>query len=597
MTSTFKSNDVPISEILKDIDIGVNQLPDFQRGWVWDDNRIAALIASISNSYPVGALMFLDYGGDNVRFKYRPFTGSMADCVPETLVLDGQQRLTSIYSAMFCKKPVETKTDKNKEIKRFYYLDIVKCLNSTTDRVDAVLSLPEDKTLREDFGRKIILDVTTTEKEFESHLFPLNIVYDPIATATWLDDYREYHNYDKDLLQRLRTFNAEVLTPIQSYNVPVITLDKNTPKEAVCQVFENVNQGGVSLTVFELITASFAADNFELRKDWDKRYEQMEKKSAALLSDVSSTDFLTALTLVSRYYIRKDGGEFVSCKKKDVLRLSLSEYQKYADSLTEGFIEAANFLREQRIFSSKDLPYNTQLIPLSAMFAILGSKINDGIVRERISRWFWCGVFGEMYGGANETRYANDVTGVLEWLEGGSEPDTIARAYFQPTRLLTLQTRLSAAYKGVMALLLKAGAQDFISGKAMDFTTFLDEQVDIHHIFPRAYCEDSRLDKEKWNSIVNKTPLTSRSNRMIGGNAPSKYMSQIEKSNHVTQSQLDSFATTHLIDVADLRADNFDLYFIKRAKSLLALISAAMGKPISNLGGEDVIKAFGTSLE
>ncbi len=62
MGSTFKSNDTEMSEILKGIELGANQLPDFQRGWVWDDERICALIASISNSYPVGALMFLEYG-------------------------------------------------------------------------------------------------------------------------------------------------------------------------------------------------------------------------------------------------------------------------------------------------------------------------------------------------------------------------------------------------------------------------------------------------------------------------------------------------------------------------------------------------------
>ena len=104
--------------------------------------------------------------------------------------------------------------------------------------------------------------------------------------------------------------------------------------------------------------------------------------------------------------------------------------------------------------------------------------------------WCWCGVFGEMYGGANETRYALDVTGLVSWTnEHGEEPDAISRAYFNPIRLISLQTRLSAAYKGVMALFLKAGCLDFISGRAMDFTAFLDGNIDIHHIFPRAYAE------------------------------------------------------------------------------------------------------------
>ncbi|HBI55684.1 MAG TPA: hypothetical protein DDY38_02500, partial [Firmicutes bacterium] len=91
-----------------------------------------------------------------------------------------------------------------------------------------------------------------------------------------------------------------------------------------------------------------------------------------------------------------NGGEAVSCKKKDVLRLSLQEYKDYKEKLTNGFIQAASFLKEQRIFSARDLPYSTQLIPLSVMFAILGSKAHDASVKYKLSRWYWCGVFGEM---------------------------------------------------------------------------------------------------------------------------------------------------------------------------------------------------------
>jgi hypothetical protein len=495
MGSTFKSNDTPVSEILRSIEKGIIQLPDFQRGWVWDDNRIKALIASISNSYPVGALMFLEYSeGGNVRFKYRPFTGASAIHNPEVLVLDGQQRMTSIFNALFSRQAVLTRTDKNKEIKRFYYLDIERCLNSTTDRVDAIISVPEDKIVRSNFGRDIELDLSTRENECKNNMFPLNIVYDPIEAQMWMNEYQKYYNYDPVILAKYAQFFADILVPIQSYKVPVITLSKETPKEAVCQVFENVNTGGVSLTVFELITATFAADNFELRKDWGKRYKKLIERSAlsvsnqkeAILSVVSSTDFLTAITLLHRYYVKKNGGEAISCKKKDVLKLSLSEYQQYSDVLTEGFIQAASFLKEQRIFSARDLPYSTQLIPLAVIFSILKTRTQDSTIKEKISTWYWCGVFGEMYGGANETRYANDVGGMIDWINGGNEPDTVQRAYFQPTRLLSLQTRLSAAYKGVMALILKEGCLDFISGSAMDFTVYLDENTDIHYIFPRA---------------------------------------------------------------------------------------------------------------
>lgn len=616
MGSTFKSNDTAISDILKGIEQGTNQLPDFQRGWVWDDERICALIASISNFYPVGALMFLEYGGDTVRFKYRSFTGSSTNRKPNILVLDGQQRLTSIFCSMYSKDPVPTQTTKKEPIKRFYYLDIDLCIKSlidrTIDRVDAIVSIPEDRVVRENFDRDIKLDLSTREKEFTMHMFPLNIVYDRTATSKWRNEYQKYHGYDSAVVERFDNLDTEILQAIYGYKAPVITLDKNTPKEAVCQVFENVNTGGVSLTVFELVTATFAADDYDLRTDWygrdengghiKGRFEQKKMKEEVrdLLSIVSDVDFLVAITLLSRYHLKKQGGDSapaVSCKKQDVLNLTLTDYKKYANELTGGFIQAASFLVEQRIFSERDLPYTTQLIPFSVLLAILGNRAQDGTVRQKLSQWYWSGVFGEMYGAANETRYANDVTGVLDWLNGKGEPDTIARAYFQPTRLLSLQTRNSAAYKGVMTLILKAKAIDFISGKEMDFTVFSDENIDIHHIFPRAHCEAKNYSKTKWNSIVNKTPLSYRTNRIIGGNAPSTYLKKIEKDGHVSEADLNAFAATHLIDVDNFRADCFDEYFIKRAKALLELIGSAMGKPIANLGGEDVVSAFGSSLE
>lgn len=117
-------------------------------------------------------------------------------------------------------------------------------------------------------------------------------------------------------------FQGKIIMQVFQYKMPVILLDRSTPKEAVCQVFENVNTGGVSLTVFELITAIFAMDDFELRKDWQERHDRY--LNGDILSDVTATDFLTATTLFSSY---KKGGT-VSCKKKDVLNLTLSEYKK-----------------------------------------------------------------------------------------------------------------------------------------------------------------------------------------------------------------------------------------------------------------------------
>ena len=167
--------------------------------------------------------------------------------------------------------------------------------------------------------------------------------------------------------------------------MPVITLDKNTPKEAVCQVFENVNTGGVSLTVFELVTAIFAMDDFQLREDWDNR--KNTTFGDGLLSVVDATAFLTACTLLAK----KKAGKTLSCKKKDVLELSLEDYKKYADVLTKGFEKAQEILNEERIFLSQDLPYTTQFVPMAVICTILNENrsINTTMVKDKVKQWYW----------------------------------------------------------------------------------------------------------------------------------------------------------------------------------------------------------------
>lgn len=591
----MKTNDTQITELLKKVETGSAQLPDFQRGWVWDDGRIRSLILSVIKNYPVGAAMFLEYGNSTIHFKHKPIEGSPAspDTEPTELILDGQQRLTSLYNALYSKEPVRTRTEKGVDISRFYYLNIDKALDPKADDEEIVISVPEDKQITSDFGRKIEMDLSSREKEFDLKMFPLNIILNTSEEQNWQNDYYKHHDYDRNIIEQFTVLFSKIINPTQQYQLPVITLDKSTPKEAVCQVFENVNTGGVSLTVFELVTAIYAMDDFQLRKDWEDRKEK--HFSSSILSEVTSTDFLTALTLLSSF---KSGGT-VSCKKKDVLALTLSDYKKYADSLCDGFEIADKLLQEERIFSATDLPYSTQLIPLSAICTVLkdNNRIHTATVKSKVKQWYWCGVLGELYGSASETRFANDITQVVTWVNrNGDIPKTISDFYFNPSRLLGLQSRQSAAYKGIMALILKNNAKDFISGREMDFSTFANEKIDIHHIFPKNYCINENYPKEKWNSIVNKTPISARSNREIGGSAPSNYLGKLEKKGSVSESDLNCYVETHLINPNLLRNDNFDDYFIDRARKLLSAIESATGRTISGKDSDEVKKSFGASL-
>lgn len=593
---TFSTDKPALKDILADIEQGEIQLPDFQRGWVWDDVHIRSLIASVSLSYPVGAVMLMEVGNEEVRFKPRPVEGAEVNGTsPTKLILDGQQRLTSLFLSLKSKQPVPTRTEKGKDILRHYYLDIAACVRPEIDREDAVVSVPEERVVRIDFGRQVVLDVSSRPAEFAASHFPLDLVYDASAYAKWRQDYYAYHDYKREAIDRFNVFEREIWQRFQQYQLPVIELKKETPKEAVCLVFEKVNTGGVSLTVFELITATFAADDFALRDDWEARRRRLHEHP--VLERFEASDFLTAVTLLSSYRQHAaDPERAVSCKRRDVLRLTLGQYRAVADEIVAGAVRAARLLTREHVYDARGLPYTTQVILLASICAVLGKRFESEPVRQKLAQWFWAGVFGELYGAANETRFAQDAVDVLAWVQDGEGlPRTVQDSTFAPTRLLTLRTRNSAAYKGIFALLIELGAHDFSSGDPISHTLYFDLNVDIHHIFPQAYCEREGISQDLWNSAVNKSPLTARTNRKIGGHAPSDYLPRLAAEG-IAGTDLNRILRSHAIDPDLLWANNFPSFFSDRAARILDLIEAATGKQVQGRESEETADAFGGSL-
>lgn len=602
--STFQTNPFDLNKLLDDCQRGVLQLPDFQRSWVWDEDRIKSLIASISRAFPVGALMSLDTGGP-VNFKPRPVEGAPNEAKqisPQSLLLDGQQRMTSLYQATLRGRVVETVTPKKKRVKRWFYIDIRKSLDSSVDREEAIVGVPEDRVVRTDFGREVIVDLSSAEREYASLMYPLSQVFD---WDKWQDGFDKHWRGDQNesIREEFRAFKRQVLENFKYYRVPVITLDRSTSKEAVCVVFEKVNTGGKALDAFELVTAMYAASGHELRRDWygddgtrgrHRRLAETLRPADAdtgIIAEVANTDFLQAISLFHTRDRRraaeaagKQGKELppVAGNRQALLNLPLEAYKLYESQVERGFIQAAKFLHMLHIYRIFDLPYQSQIVPLAAILADIGEAWEHDANRAMLVRWYWNGVFGELYGSAVETRIVRDFMEVPAWLKGGPEPSTVSETLFRPDRLKTMRMRLSAAYKGVNALLMKEGAQDFRSGQKFDHTVFFGENVDIHHIFPQDWCKKHGIKPNVFDSIINKTPLSYRTNRIIGGVAPSEYIAKLEKGNDATPSidraRLDGYLTSHLIDPLLLRADNFDAFMVDRQKRLLTLIEQATGK-------------------
>ena len=622
----FDSTKRSLRELLQELRKGTIQLPEFQRGWVWKNEQIKELIASVIRQYPIGAVMLLEAGGE-VRFQTRPveglhFHGQTPD--PELLILDGQQRLTSMFQATLMGAAAKTENERKQKVERWYYLDMNRLLNNPDLLEEAVIDVPADRIRPDVAGRKG-LDLSTSELEYELQLFPLSRIYE---ASSWQTGYVKHWKETEQFSEAFEVYTAfqdKVIAPFCEYQLPVITLAKSSRREAVCQVFEKVNTGGVKLNAFELVTASYAADGFDLRADWygrkardgdeaiEGRYQRFlagrehgktdgVQRLGKILKAVRETDFLQCVALLStrqRRELDQQNSQLpiekwtgISCKRATILDLPLSEYQQWADQAELGFFRAGRFLIQQGYYRSKDLPYVTQLVPLAAILSSLGDDYNAAATTQKVEQWYWCGVLGELYGGAIETRFGKDLPEVINWIKGKGVPSTVYDADFRPSRLDTMRTRNSAAYKGLYTLLLREQAKDFRTGRPIDDSIFYEDAIDIHHVFPAVWCEAQGIDTDMANSILNKTPLTARTNRVIGGAAPSIYLPKLEKAYLKHQgkggdevgngrTEMDALLHSHSIHPEHLRRDAFEAFYEQRRRDLLELISRVIGKTIA----------------
>jgi hypothetical protein len=592
---SFDTTKTSLKVLLGHIHDGKLQLPEFQRDYVWNEGDVRSLLESIAKGFPVGALLTLERGG-SIEFKPRGIEGtSVAQVAPEHLLLDGQQRMTSLYKTIFSKDPARVRTAKGQVVERFFYLGIDAALEPMNDLEAAIELVPPDRVRRTNFGKDIELDLSTATLEYEQMLFPLNQTLDPL---TWiLGCIGHWTDKGEPKMAEIQQFQNEVLNRIQSYAMPVIKLSKDNSREAVCTVFEKVNVGGKKLDAFELVTAIYAASGFDLREDWagtqatHGRLGRMRERVTAkgVFADLASTDFLQACTVLHTRDLRQQavvagatGKEVpaVTCTREALLGLPIEAYRKHADAVEAGFIEVAKFLNEQKILWGRDVPYPPQMVALASTFALLPSKLRNAATTAKLAQWFWSGVLGEFYGSATETKIARDVPDLLAWIDDGPLPRTIGDTSFQAARFDTLRSRLSAAYKGFHALLMRSGCRDFITGKSVDTMTVFADALDIHHIFPRAWCDKNGIPPQRYNSIINKTALSKPTNIAIGGNAPSIYLARIEERHGLTADVLDEILRSHLIDPAMLRADDFEGFWKARRAALAALAADAQGKPV-----------------
>lgn len=564
----FQAKSESLATLLPEIQEHKAALPNFQREWVWEPYMVKDLIVSVANRYPAGSLLTMPNSGD--KFALRPFSGSGSELktTPTLMILDGQQRLTSLYQALFSKNGIKDA----KGGTHFVYLDVKTLTDHDTETTrqeatfeDCIFTVPINR-----YGQRLRYkglrdhdDITTVDQEIAQGTLPLYTVFNPDDLVRWRDRYiQERANRDYDRLMELREEWDQEVAPwivrIRDYRFPVIELNRDMELHAICHIFEKVNSTGVPLTVFELCTAILWAQGLRLNDKWHTTRQKLaEDQILRMQGQLEGAMFLQVISLLATLKRKRETTDTrvaVNCRREDLLNLKKETVEEWWDIASVAYRDASKFMESQGVIAQRVLPYGTLLIPLAAIMGFRryqGDKASFGQAWPKIEQWYWCSVFSQRYSSSVEATAAMDFEQVVNWIDGGEEPEAVRTFTFSADRLQDYTNIRSAIYKGVLCLLAKNGAKDFGGEGTLSVNLYYDSQQDHHHIFPVNALSNLEITDWRVNSIVNKSLIGASSNRSIGGRLPSAYVETMrtrlgeERTYGILRSHLISPETLH----------------------------------------------------
>jgi hypothetical protein len=546
------TNPRALKELLAEIHNRTAVLPDFQRDFVWEPSATQELIVSIANNYPAGSILRVR---DAKRvFAAREFEGAppLGGAKHTFLVLDGQQRLTSLYQAFYGVG------------EHRYFLDLG-LLAEGADFEEAIFHVRAATRwakAREDFAlqaKELLLPLSVLKGGAGGFLQWILAVTNPLPA--------EERTRMLDALTRL---NEQWIKAIDDYHFPVVTLSDATEPDALCTIFETLNRTGVKLSVFELLTARFWPQEINLRALWDKALAEHPSIEAF---EVDPYYALQGISLACR--------KAPSCKRSDVLNLAAADITAWWDKVAFGLATGLEILHDDcKVMLPKWLPYQTMLPPLAALIARAGNpkSAEAGAQREKLKRWFWCAVFGQGYESAPNSKSAKDVVEILPWLAGGDPPDTVSSFRFDPRALRDVTPRQRSIYRGAICLILGGGARDFHTQAVITGKLMAEEGIDDHHVFPAAYLERRGVATSRVRDcVLNRTLIDHTTNQMISDRAPSDYLAEIRNTpGFPFETVLDSHGLPAALDSPLLR-DDYEAFLAWRQERLWQEIRRVTG--------------------
>jgi hypothetical protein len=263
-----------------------------------------------------------------------------------------------------------------------------------------------------------------------------------------------------------------------------------------------------------------------------------------------------------------------SCKRKDVLVLTVDQIRRGWDPVVEGLAEFLQTLRDDcGVILPNWLPYNTMLIPAAASLAASAKMKGPEVAaaKNKLKRWFWCSVFGQAYENSPNSQAAKDLGELKAWFAGGVPPETVREFSFAPDVLRLITPRQRAMYRGVIALILRHGARDLHTGDRINSSLMLEKKIDDHHVFPQAYLSERQpgVGNVLRDCVLNRTLIDKETNIRIGKRAPSDYLQAIEDS--IGVGPLSLILESHLLPretESCLRQDDFTSFIAVRQQAI-----------------------------
>lgn len=508
-----------LEDLISGVQRGEIKVPQFQRRFVWKEEQALRLLDSICNNYPVGSLLLWKTTSKlaserNIGDFRLPETD---DLTPTDYVLDGQQRLTVIYSCLGA-------SEQEPGFQAAYDLES-----------ESFVVRPQEQRL---------------------HIFPLRILFETTKLLNFRSGLVSHPN-SKVLQERL----DQVIKILTSYRVPVVTL-KNLSIEEVCPIFERVNSSGTRLSTYDLMVAATWSEKFDLNEETSVISDSLVPKG---FGDIDGDTVLKCLSAIHNKGIKKD--QVLSLRK-----LSRPEMDSLVARTKDALLRTVDILTtEFGIYSWDFLPYEAYAVILCYIFAHRPRLSADDTKRMR--RWFWTSAFTERYRGASEHYVSKDLEQIEKYIVNASSSMTFGSV---PTwqELIGLSFRANNSRSRAFVLLLaKKSPQNITNGALIDVSEALSifNKKQFHHIYPKAHLKRN-ANADLQNSLVNICMLAASENNWISDRDPTEYLPMLTKA--LDSSAASVFASNLLPDPVDFdySSSTFAEFLDARAKLLHPIV-------------------------